>query len=74
MYSFPVAVSECAFQGPFSSGRSCEAASRWLESASAQDFYFLVSQDVSHFQGYLGAPLLGLHTNFYMLFISYFLG
>ena len=42
MYSFPVAVSECAFQGPFSSGRSCEAASRGLESASAQDFYFAV--------------------------------
>ncbi len=42
MYSFPVAVSECAFQGPFSSDRSCEAASRWLESASAQDFYFAV--------------------------------
>ena len=42
MYSFPVAVSECAFQGPFSSDRSCEAASHWLESASAQDFYFVV--------------------------------
>ena len=72
MYSVPVADSECVLQKAIFVGPLLQSASHWLESASAQDFYFLVSKMFS-FSGVLRCSSFGVTRQFlYVVYIVLF--